>query len=254
MPLLRSNGCAKVIYEGRSSLSKGAQFETISAFGRLVSRQPNQEVSNGRQREIAQPSSETKFSCQPREVNIMSQSNHNIHRGSFPAEQRNGFPNSGKNFENRAGNFSYKKRTNSSEFPPFVRIDGILPRASATCWSVYETSTTPPTTLLETCDKRSPSHNTSKQTLAKTFELVAKQGQSIVGKTIPSATKYKSIDNRCLKTRLWRSFGKPDLSGHLVSTTEDIAYKMPRVGGSISINPTFPSSVERPECTHKVRQ
>ena len=99
-------------------------------------------------------------------------------------------------------------------------------------------------------DKRSPSHNTSKQTLGKSFELVAKQGQSIVGKTIPSATKYESIDNRCLKTRLWRSFGKPDLSGHLVSTTEDIAYKLPRVGGSISISPTFPSSVERPECTH----
>ena len=66
----------------------------------------------------------------------MSESNHNIHRGSFPAEQRNDFPNSGKNFENRAGNFSYKKRTNSSELPPFVTIDGILYRASATCSSV----------------------------------------------------------------------------------------------------------------------
>lgn len=257
MPLLRSNDRAKVIYEGRSSRSslfKGAQSQTSSVFGRLVSRQPNQEVSNGRQREIAQPSSESRFSCQSREINVMSKSNHNIHRGSFSSEQRNGFPNSGKNSENRASNFSYKERTNSSEFPPFVRINGILYRAGPSCPSVYETSTTPSTTLLETCNKRSPTQNSSKQTLGESFEVVAKQGQSIVGKTIPSEAKFKSTDNRCLKTRLWRSFGKPDLSGHLVSTTEDITYKLPGVGGSISINPTFPSSVERPECTGKVGQ
>ena len=92
-------------------------------FGRLVSSQPNQQVSNSRQRETAQPISETRFSCQPREVNMMSESNHNIHRGSFPAEQRIGFSNSGKNFKNRIAFFLIKRDPIAQNF---LRLIGLM--------------------------------------------------------------------------------------------------------------------------------
>ena len=137
----------------------------------------------------------------------------------------------------------------------FLHLLGlILHRSSPSCTSVYETSSAASVAFLETSIQESRSQNSNQQISIRPFELVAKERKLTSGEAIHTSDKFKSSDNRCFEVGFRRALEQSDFSRPVDEAGEQNAYKPSRVGSSVQISSTFPSTTQGSQCVDKVRQ
>ena len=257
LPLFWSHNGAKGLHQNSvrdCSISKDAECAIGSLSRRLVSGQSVKEITFTGQRKSAQSSCQTRFHDKSRKISSNSMSESNIHRGSFPVRQGTCLPYSRENSENQPSNISDNAQSNSSKFFTSFGSNGLMHRGDTECSVVHETNSTPFTAVLETNYQRSPSQNTSEQTLTEPLEMVAEPRQFTDREVILSNTQHKSCDNRCIKKGLWGSFRKPNLSRVLVRNRKKITHKSSRVESSAFDHSEIFTPVKRSQCPSAIRQ
>ncbi|MCW4309287.1 MAG: tyrosine-type recombinase/integrase [Candidatus Thiodiazotropha endolucinida] len=127
-------------------------------------------------------------------------------------------------------------------------------RGDTECSVVHEANSAPFVAFLETSYQRSPSQNTSEQTLNEPSDLVAEPRQFADREIILSNTQHKSCDNRCIKKGLRGSFREPNLPRFLVRNRKKITHKSPRAESSAFDHSEILAPFKRPQCTSAIGQ
>ena len=255
LPLFRAKPSPKKFHENSNSGCSSPQNVKSAVSGlsrRLVSSKSNQRTAHERQTSSSQSSSQTRFHDQSRKVNTLSKSKCNIHRCSFSPAKRHCLSNSREVRENRTSNSVFETRSNCSNFPPSIGINGILHRSNTSCSPFHEANSDSSFALLETSISESPSQNSNQQISDRPSCMVAKERKSIAGENLYPYRNFESGDNRCFEDRFRRSSEQSSFSRSLVRAGEDIAHKQSRVGSSVSNSAEFSTATERSQCVDKV--
>ncbi len=176
------------------------------------------------------------------EITSESMSGYRIHRGQVPNRSKSGFSPSIKSaphFDHyRSGKVStagYGKTVSEASGNP-----GGHNRSSKICQVISEASPALHVNVLEAKLQESRANDTSQSDVTRTSGMVGKSKKSVAWGPVTRIPGPDNSDIRCQPDRLGSSSGRFKCPGEMDSSSDIMAHKHARIGGSVQSLQTFP--------------
>ena len=257
LPLFRPSSGPQGVHKGgvcSSGTPQNSKFTSSCLPRRLVPSESDKKVIICRQKDCTQSPCRFRFHDKLKKISIGTKSVGNLYWGTFPISKRGSLSNSRESAQNKRSMHEVKDSTYSSELPSFVRANGFLHRTGSKRKAFHETNTIASPTFLETSKNGHSNSGTIQYSDTKASAILVERRKSTEGKELLCLTLFKNNHNRCIKTGLRRSHGKPTVSGNLVHAGVQNAHKLARTESSLSDSQTFSSPAKGLYCVNTLRQ